>query len=117
MENFNSLGVFTKVMKINQLKKLCRQFNTDILAGCATQADWRQATKEQQFRNVIGVGMETRIIVAHNVNKQMQQIQHGGCAMAMGCFSAKVAESGVDPSSLGHWYWLKVSSGNQKQES
>jgi hypothetical protein len=39
MENFNSLGVFTKGTKINSLNKLCRQFNTDILAGCKTQAD------------------------------------------------------------------------------
>jgi hypothetical protein len=67
MENFKSLGVFTKGTKINSLNKLCRQFNTDILAGCKTQADWRQASKEQQFRNVIGMGVETRSIVAHNI--------------------------------------------------
>jgi hypothetical protein len=39
MENFNSLGIFTKGTKINSLNKLCRQFNTNILAGCETQAD------------------------------------------------------------------------------
>jgi hypothetical protein len=71
MENFNSLGIFTKGTKINQLNKLCHQFNTNILAGCETQADLRQATEEQQFRNVIRVGMDTRSIVAHNVNKRM----------------------------------------------
>jgi len=49
MENFNSLGFFTDGMKINALNKLCRKFDTDILAGCKTQADWRQATNEQQF--------------------------------------------------------------------
>jgi hypothetical protein len=47
MENFNSLGVFTKETKINSLNKLCHQFNTDILAGCKTQADWHQASEEQ----------------------------------------------------------------------
>ncbi len=104
IENFNSLGVFTKGTKINSLNKLCHQFNVDILAGCETQADLRQATKEQQFRNIIGVGMETWSIVAHIINKRMQQNQHGGCAMmAMGQFSAKVVESGVNPYSLGHW--------------
>jgi hypothetical protein len=97
------LGIFTKGTKINRLNRLCSQFNTDILEGCETQADWHQATEEQQFRSVIGVGMETRSIVTHNVNEQMQSNQHGGCAMmAMGCFSAKVAESGVDPYGLGH---------------
>jgi hypothetical protein len=114
MENFDSLGIFTKGTKINQLNKLCCQFNTDILAGCKTQADWRQATKEQQFRNVIGVGMDTRSIVTHNVNEQMQQNQHGGCIkMVMGCFSAEVAESDVDPSGLGCWCWFKVGSGDK----
>jgi hypothetical protein len=48
MENFNSLGVFTKGTKISSLNKLCHQFNTNILAGCKTQADWPQASKEQQ---------------------------------------------------------------------
>jgi hypothetical protein len=49
MENFNSLGFFTNGVKINALNKLCCKFKTDILAGCKTQADWRQATNEQQF--------------------------------------------------------------------
>ncbi len=115
MEKFNSLGIFTKGTKINSLNKLCQQFNPDILAGCKTQADWRQATKEQQFRNVIGIGMETWSIVSHNISKRMQLNQHGGCAMmAMGCFSAEVVESGVDPSGLGCWCWLKVGSGDKR---
>ncbi len=115
MENFISLGLLTKGAKINKLNKLCRQFNTNILAGCETQAEWRQASKEQQFRNIIGVGMETWSIVAHNINEQMQRNQHDGCTMmAIGCFSAEVMVSGVDPSGLGHWCWLKVGSGNKK---
>jgi hypothetical protein len=115
MENFNSLGIFTKGTKINSVNKLCRQFNTDILAGCETQADWRQATDEQQFRNIIGVGLETRSVVAHNINERMQRNQHGGCAMmAMGRFSAEVVESGVDSYGLGRWCWLKVGSGKKK---
>jgi hypothetical protein len=115
MENFNSLGIFTKGTKINSLNKLCRQFNTDILAGCKTQADRRTSTDEQQFRNIIGVSMETRSIVAHNINERMQQNQHGGCAMmAMGRFSAEVVESGVDLYGLGRWCWLKVGSGDKK---
>ncbi len=51
------------------------------------QADWLQATEEQQFRDIIGIGMDTRSIVAHNINERMQCNQHGGCAMmAMGRF-------------------------------
>jgi hypothetical protein len=65
MKNFNSLGVFMKGTKINGLNKLCRKYNTVVLAGCKTQADWRQATDEQQFRNLIGVGMENRSVVTY----------------------------------------------------
>jgi hypothetical protein len=115
MEHFNSLGIFTKGTKINSLNKLCRKFNTNILAGCKTQADWRQASEEQQFRNVISVGMESRSIVAYNINKRVQQNQHVGCTMmAMGCFSAEVLETGVNPYGLGRWCWLKVGSGDKK---
>ncbi len=115
MENYNSLEIFTNGTMINSLNKRCRQFNTDILAGCKTQADWHQASAEQQIRNVIRVGMEYRSIVAYNINKQMQQNQHGCCAMmVMGCFSAEVLETGVDPYGLGHWCWLKVGSGDKK---
>ncbi len=61
MENFNSLGVFTNGTKINALNKICREFKADVLAGCKTQADWQQATEteEQQFKNILGVGMDT----------------------------------------------------------
>jgi hypothetical protein len=115
MENFNSLGIFMNGTKINSLNKLCQIFNTNILAGCKTQADWCQASEEQQFRNVIGIGMESRSVVAYNINKRMQQNQHGGCAMmAMGRFSAEVLETGVDPYGLGRWCWLKVGSGDKK---
>ena len=115
MENFNSLGVFTNGVKINALNKLCRKYNTDILAGCETQADWRQASNEQQFRNIIGVGMDTRSVVAHNINERMKRNQHGGCAMmAMGRFSAEVVETGVDHYGLGRWCWMRVGSGDKK---
>jgi hypothetical protein len=53
IENFNSLGVFTNGTKINALNKICREFKADVLAGCKTQADWHQATEEQQFQNII----------------------------------------------------------------
>ncbi len=113
MENFNCLGVFTKGTKISSLNKLCHQFNTDILGGCKTQADWHQASEEQQFRNVIGMGMKTRSIVAHNVNEQMQWNQYGRCAMvAMGPFSPVVIETGVDPYGLRPWCWLRVDTGD-----
>jgi hypothetical protein len=63
------------------------------------------------------MGMETRSIVAYNVNERMQWNQYGGCAiMAMGCFSAEVIKKGVDPYRLGRWCWLRVGSGDKKPE-
>ncbi len=61
------------------------------------------------------MGMETRSIVAHNVNERMHRNQYGGCVMmAMGCFSAEVIETGVDHYGLRYWCWLKVGSGEKK---
>jgi hypothetical protein len=34
--------------------------------------------------------------------------------MAMRCFFAEVIETGVDPYGLGHWCWLRASSGDKK---
>ena len=45
--------------------------------------------------------MDTRSIVAHNINERMQQNQHGGCAMMAGRLSAEVVEMGVDHYGLG----------------
>jgi hypothetical protein len=59
--------------------------------------------------------MESRSIVAYNINERMQQNQHGRWSMmAMGCFSVEVLETGVDPYGLGCWCWLKVGSGDKK---
>ncbi len=61
--------------------------------------------------------MDTQSIVAHNINEQMQQNQHGGCAMmAIGRFSAEVVETGVDHYGLGQWCWMKVGSGDKKTQ-
>jgi hypothetical protein len=108
-------GVFTNGVKINALNELCRKFDTDILAGYKMQADWRQATDEQQFRNIIGIGMDTKSVIAHNINERMKRNQHGGCAMmAMGWVSAEVVETGVDHYGLGRWCWMRVGSGDKK---
>ncbi len=96
MENFNSLGFFTNGVKINALNKLCHKFKMDILTGCKMQIDCHQATDEQQFQNIIGIGMDTQSVVAHNINERMQRNQHGGCAMmAMGWFLAELVKTGV----------------------
>jgi hypothetical protein len=59
--------------------------------------------------------MDTRSVVAHNINEQMQRNQHGGCPMmAMGRFSAEVGETGVDHYGLGRWCWMRVGSGDKK---
>jgi hypothetical protein len=59
--------------------------------------------------------MDTRSVVAHNINEGMQQNQHGGCAMmVMGHFSAEVGETGVDHYGLGRWCWMRVGSGDKK---
>ncbi len=61
--------------------------------------------------------METKSIVAHNVDERMQRNQYGGCAMmAIGSFSAEVIKTGVDPYGLGRWCWFRVGSGDKKTE-
>jgi hypothetical protein len=50
--------------------------------------------------------METRSIVAHNINER-------GCAMmVLGCFYAEVIATGVEPYGLGWWCLFRVGSGD-----
>ncbi len=59
--------------------------------------------------------MDTRSVVAHNINERMQRNQHGGCIMmAMGQFLAEVVETGVDHYGLGQWCWMNIGSGDKK---
>ncbi len=64
--------------------------------------DWHMVPQSQQFYNLFGAGMETRSIVAHNINECMWPNQFGGCAiMVLGTVAPEVLESGVNSTGLG----------------
>ena len=48
-ENWNSLGIFTGDKKITTIDGLVKRYQVDILAGCETQCDWRQAERSRRF--------------------------------------------------------------------
>jgi hypothetical protein len=115
IENFNSLRVMSGNAKVNAINNLCHDFNVDILCGCKTQVNWRMVPQDQRFHNLFGVGIETRSVVAHNINQRIQQNQFGGCAMmAMETMSPKVVDSGVDFTCLDRRCWMRVGSGTKK---
>ena len=102
MENFNSLCVTSGNSKINAINNLCRDFKVDILCGCETQVDWCQVPESRRFHNLIGAGMQTRSIVAHNINERMRVNQYGGCTiMAMNTIAPEVMELGANHTGLG----------------
>jgi hypothetical protein len=114
MENFNSLGILSGNAKITAINNLCRDFKVDILCGCKKQIDWRMVPQERRFHNLVGTGLETRSVVAHNINKRILQNQFGGCAMmAMGSISPEIIGSGVDTTGLGRWCWMHIGTGKK----
>jgi hypothetical protein len=115
MENFNSLCISSGNAKVNAINNLCRDFKVDILCGCKTQVDWQMVPQACLFHNLFGVGLETRSVVVHNINKRMQQNQFGGYAMmAMGIISPEVVDSGINFTGLGRWCWMRKGSGTKK---
>jgi len=114
-ENWNSLGVFTRKDKINQINDMSRQYEVDMIAGCETQADWRFAPEEQQFENLFGVGQNSRSVVGYNKTESLSRDQKGGTAMmALGRLSGFVLATGSDHTNLGRWSWVLVGSEQKK---
>jgi hypothetical protein len=60
--------------------------------------------------------METRSLIAHNINEWMLSNQHVGCAMmAMNTISSEVQGTGVDGTSLS--WWCLVHLGSRPKET
>ena len=109
IENFNILRVFAtgraSRKKIRRLKRLHKEYDIDLLAGCETQCDWRFADDHQKFANLFGQGQERRSVVGYNTTEEkIARRQHGGTAMmAFGRLSAQVLASDVNETGLGRW--------------
>lgn len=90
----------------------------DTLAGCETQADWRQVDRESHFCDLFGFGQQKKSIVGHNITEEVLKTprnQHEGTAMVtMGRMSANVLDSGVDYTGLGRWSWQLIGKGDVK---
>jgi len=118
-ENFNSLGVWAtgkaRRKKIRCWKRLLKEYDVDLFAGCETQTDWRFAKDHEKFENLFGQGQERKSVVGFNTSEQkITRRQHGGTAMmALGRLSSQVNEAGADESKLGRWCWMKVGGGGK----
>ena len=102
IENFNSLGIFTGMQKVNTLNNLIHDFNVDIIAGSETQVDWRHVSEEKQLGNLFGKGQEVRSVVSYNTMKNIGQDRMGGTAIAaIGQVASMVTNSSSDYLNLG----------------
>ena len=63
---FNSLGIFTGMRKVEQLNNVFNDFKVDVIGGCETQADWRFVKEEHQLKNIFGKGKKVRCVSANN---------------------------------------------------
>jgi hypothetical protein len=57
MENFDSLGSFTKGTKINQSNKLCHQFKTDILQDARCVQIGAKLPRNNNAGMILGLGL------------------------------------------------------------
>ena len=113
-ENWNSLGIFTGDKKITTIDGLVKRYQVDILAGCETQCDWRQAERSRRFQHLLAFGQRKKCIVGHNTTERTVRDQKGGTAMAtFGRLSASVHSSGSDYTGLGRWCWQLIKKGDK----
>ena len=119
-ENFSSLSVFStgamRHKKIRQINKLIADYGVDILAGCETRTDWRFVeSEEDRYCNLFGNGLPTKGVFGQNTNEEkMKRDQCGGtCISSFGRLSSFVMATGVDPTLLGRWSWIRVGGGGK----
>ena len=113
---FNSLGIFTGMKKVQHLNNVFRDFSVDVMGGCETQADWRFVTEEHQFGNLFGKGKKVRSVAANNTAEpKMKRDQRGGTGLcAMGRVAAFVKDTPKDPSNLGRFCSMLLAGGGKK---
>jgi hypothetical protein len=59
-------------MKIQQINKLMKEYNVNIMAGCKTRVDWGFTKSTRNgFDSLFAQGQQRWGICAHNVNKYM----------------------------------------------
>ena len=63
-ENFNSIGIGTQNWKMDRLNHLVKQLQIDVVSGCETNLDWRQAS--ESMLDLLAPSQAKKGTVAHN---------------------------------------------------
>eukprot|EP00956_Cyclotella_meneghiniana_P011386 scaffold15968_cov46-Cyclotella_meneghiniana.AAC.14 len=95
-ENYNSLSFWHSQHKIHHLNKLLRQ----------PTVQWDMADTNLRLDKLLMPGQQ-------NKHEAFSRSQHGGVSLAtFDRLSQFIMESGADPTGLGRWVWMKISSGS-----
>ena len=114
-ENWNSLGLFTNTWKVDRLNYLIKSLSIDIIGGCESQVDWSFVKDDMQFLNLFRRGRAVKGAYSHNTDPDSRILreQMGGTGLAaLGRLCDNVDSTGVDPTGLGRWSWIKLGSGS-----
>ena len=116
-ENWNSLGLYTQDWKVDRINYLIKNLSIDVIAGCESQVDWSFVEESKQFLNLFRYGgRAAKGAYSHNSDPDSRfgREQIGGTGIAaLGRLCDNVTDSGVDPTGLGRYSWIKLGSGRR----
>lgn len=100
-------------LSVHSLRQWLGEVEPDIFLGCEAQINWRQMPWDGKLRSWFRTGEQMRCICGYNTNESHlhNRRQYGGTfILALGQSSSQIIETGVDPSGLGRWCWVRFSS-------
>lgn len=98
---------------VTKLRQWLQEVDPDVFLGCESQINWAKMPWEGQLSNWFRTEESKRMVVGYNIHESHlhDRRQYGGTfLMVLGPASDRVVETGVDPSGLGRWCWVRFSS-------
>ena len=115
-KNANSLSLYDlRSTKLRKLLSLHNKYQMDGACIVEHGTIFFMAPVGQRPEDIFAAFRGSCVSTAHNIHEQHIRYQQGGTlTTAFTCLSGYVTATGVDPTSLGCWLWVKVGSGQHR---
>jgi len=109
-ESFNGLAPwYVRNDKIVLARRFLHRIKADGYLGTECRAQWDILRHSNKLEQLFKSEVQIKAVSAHNIHEDDTRAQEGGTAIiAFDQLASLVKTSGVDPSGLGRWSWVKI---------
>ena len=107
--NTSSLGTTAENnVQVHEVRNWISKMDTDIFGGVEPNINWRQMPWNGKLYNLFQYGGALCTVCGHNIHETYGRRQYGGTfILAKGEVTDCIADTGMDPSGLGRWSWMR----------